>query len=96
MELCLPEGSEPYVTEIDSARALQERYRSYTTTSDFYTPHDFLESFVFHIRESGVTVHIETDDKALPFVTCIERNGTLTVFDEPLPLYNAVYGGYLN
>jgi len=96
IELRLPEESEPYVTEIDSVSDLQARYRSYTTTSDFYTPHDFLESFIFRIRPSGVTVHIETDEKASPFITCIERDGMLTVFDEPLSLTDAVRAGYLN
>ena len=96
VELRLPEGSEPYITEVGSLSDLQNRFRVYTTTSNFYTPHDFLQSFVFRIAETDVTVHIETDEKAVPYVVCIEKDGALMMADPPISLADAVKEGYLD
>lgn len=92
IELRLPSDTEPAVQETDSAYSL----RSHFGDSANVSPFDCLASFVFRIRNTGVTVYIETDAEAAPFVTCVEKDGALTVFDEPIPLYDAVYGGYLN
>ena len=41
-------------------------------------------------------VHIETDEKAVPYVVCIEKDGALMMADPPISLADAVKEGYLD